>query len=131
MKVIHDDGGPVEMRDASVGAAPHRVQESVYQRAYAAVPIETRGIVVEHDAGTGDVPMWVATQAPHEHRAFCARLLDIPQHRVRVIARDSGGGFGQKIFVLREELAMVLAATKLAAPVKWIEERGENLQTAR
>src|SRR3546814_12890733 len=92
MKVIHDDGGPVEMRDASVGAAPHLVQESVYQQAYAAVPIETRGIVVEHDAGTGDVTMWVATQAPHEHRAFCARLLDIPEHRVRVIARDTGGG---------------------------------------
>src|SRR3546814_7861784 len=51
-------------------------------------------------------------------------------HRVRVIARDTGGGFGQKIFVLREEMAMMLAATKLAAPVKWIEDRRENLMTA-
>src|SRR3546814_1012471 len=66
--VIHDDGAPVEMLDDTFRAAPHLVQESVYQQAYAAVPIETRGIVVEHDAGTGDVTMWVATQAPPEHR---------------------------------------------------------------
>src|SRR3546814_17020425 len=78
------------MLDETFRAAPHLVQESVYQQAYAAVPIETRGIVVEHDAGTGDVTMWVATQAPHEHRAFCARLLAIPEHRGRVNARDTG-----------------------------------------
>ena len=74
--------------------------------------------------------MWVATQAPHEHRAFCARLLGIPEHRVRAIARDTGGGFGQKIFVQREEMAVMLAATKLPVAVKWIEDRQENLTAA-
>ena len=74
--------------------------------------------------------MWVATQAPHEHRAFCARLLGIPEHRVRAIARDTGGGFGQKIFVQRDEMCVMLAATKLPAPVKWIEDRRENLMAA-
>ena len=74
--------------------------------------------------------MWVATQAPHEHRAFCARLLGMPEHRVRAIARDTGGGFGQKIFVLREEMAVMLAATKVPAALKWIEDRRENLMAA-
>ena len=74
--------------------------------------------------------MWVATQAPHEHRAFCARLLGIPEHRVRAIARDTGGGFGQKILVQREEMCIMLAATKLPAAVKWIEDRRENLMAA-
>ena len=111
-------------------AAAHVVEESVYQQAYAAVPIETRGIVVEHEPGVGEITMWVATQAPHEHRAFCARLLGMPEHRVRAIARDTGGGFGQKIFVQREEMCVMLAATKLPAALKWIEDRRENLMAA-
>ena len=92
------------MLDAVFSAAAHVIEESVYQQAYAAVPIETRGIVVEYEPGVGEITMWVATQAPHEHRAFCARLLGIPEHRVRAIARDTGGGFGQKILVQREEM---------------------------
>ena len=120
----------VAMLDAVFSAAAHVVEESVHQQAYAAVPIETRGIVVEHEPGVGEITMWVATQAPHEHRAFCARLLGIPEHRVRAIARDTGGGFGQKIFVQREEMAVMLAATKLPVALKWIEDRRENLMAA-
>ncbi len=108
--VIHDDGGPAAMLEGVFEAAPNVVEVPVHQQAYAAVPIETRGIVVEHQRGTEEVTMWVATQAPHEHRAFCARLLGIPEHRVRAIAQDTGGGFGQKIFVQREEMCIMLAA---------------------
>jgi carbon-monoxide dehydrogenase large subunit len=128
--VIHDDGTPPSAMDAVFSAAAHVVEESVHQQAYAAVPLETRGIVVEHDASIGEITMWVATQAPHEHRAFCARLLGIPEHRVRAIARDTGGGFGQKILVQREEMCLMLAATKLPVAVKWIEDRRENLAAA-
>ncbi|GMU79110.1 MAG: xanthine dehydrogenase [Acidimicrobiia bacterium] len=128
--VIHDDGAPASTLDAVFTGAEHVIEETVHQQAYAAVPLETRGLVVEHDAGTGEVTMWVATQAPHEHRAFCARLLGIPEHRVRAIARDTGGGFGQKILVQREEMCCWLAATKLPAAVKWIEDRRENLMAA-
>ncbi len=128
--VIHDDGAPAAMLDPVFSAATHVVEQSVHQQAYAAVPMEARGIVVEHEPGLGEITMWVATQAPHEHRAFCARLLGIPEHRVRAIARDTGGGFGQKIFVQREEMAVMLAATKLPAALKWIEDRRENLMAA-
>ena len=128
--VIHDDGAPASTLDDVFAAAAHVVEETVYQQAYAAVPIETRGLVVEYDGSVGEITMWVATQAPHEHRAFCARLLGIPEHRVRAIARDTGGGFGQKILVQREEMCLWLAATKLPAAVKWIEDRRENLMAA-
>ena len=127
---IHDDGAPFERFEAAFADSTHVVEGAVHQQAYAAVPIETRGLVVEHDASIGEITMWVATQAPHEHRAFCARLLGIPEHRVRAIARDTGGGFGQKIFVQREEMCVMLAATKLPAAVKWIEDRRENLMAA-
>ena len=111
-------------------SAAHVIEESVHQQAYSAVPIETRGIVVERDPSVGEITMWVATQAPHEHRAFCARLLGVPEHKVRVIARDTGGGFGQKILVQREEMCVMLAATKMSVALKWIEDRRENLMSA-
>jgi aerobic carbon-monoxide dehydrogenase large subunit len=127
--VVHDDGTPASALGPVFSAATHLVEETVHQQAYAAVPIETRGIVVEQEAG-GDITIWVATQAPHEHRAFCGRLLGIPEHRIRAIARDTGGGFGQKIFVQREEMAVMLAATKVPVALKWIEDRRENLMAA-
>ena len=61
---------------------------------------------------------------------FSARLLGLPEHRVRVITRDVGGGFGQKVMPLREDMCVLLAARKLPAAVKWIEDRQENLLSA-
>lgn len=128
--VIHDDDVAPPALDEAFGSAARVVEASVHQQAYAAVPIETRGLVVEHDPGTGEITMWVASQAPHEHRAFCSRLLGIPEHRIRAIARDTGGGFGQKIFVQREDMAVMIAATQVPAALKWIEDRRENLMAA-
>jgi carbon-monoxide dehydrogenase large subunit len=129
--VICQGGGPSPPAlDEVFDAAAHVVEESVHQQAYVAVPMETRGLVVEHDAASGDITVWSATQSPHLFRDFYARLLGIPEHRVRVIARDTGGGFGQKIHVLREDMCIVLAATRVSAPVKWIEDRQENLTSA-
>jgi carbon-monoxide dehydrogenase large subunit len=61
---------------------------------------------------------------------FCARLLGIPEHRIRVIMRDTGGGFGQKVLVLREDMCVMLAGPKVGAPLKWTEDRRENLMAA-
>ncbi|HMF03983.1 MAG TPA: molybdopterin cofactor-binding domain-containing protein, partial [Acidimicrobiia bacterium] len=71
-----------------------------------------------------------ATQVPHEVRLFCARLLGIPEHRIRVVMRDTGGGFGQKVMVQRDEMCLMLAAPIVGAPVKWVEDRRENLLAA-
>jgi len=92
--------------------------------------MEGRGLVVDYSPSTGDLTIHSATQSPHEVRMFCARLLGIPEHRIRVVMRDTGGGFGQKILVQREEMCLMLAATKLPVAVKWIEDRRENLMAA-
>ncbi len=92
--------------------------------------METRGIVVDHNRGSGDVTIYAATQAPHEVRAYASRLLGIPEHHVRVIMRDTGGGFGQKVMVMREDMCLMLAALHVPAPVKWVEDRQENLVAA-
>ncbi len=123
-------GPPAPQLEEIFAAAAHVAEEVIVQRGAAACPMETRGIVVQYLAGPGEVTIWVSTQSPHEVRTFAARLLGLPESRVRVIAKDTGGGFGQKIFVQREEMVALLAAVKLKASVKWIEDRQENLMTA-
>ena len=87
-------------------------------------------MVVDWQAASGDLTIWASTQTPHELRAFAARLLGIPAQRVRVIMRDTGGGFGQKVVPMREDMCVLLAARRVSAPLKWIEDRRENLMTA-
>lgn len=106
------------------------VSENIYQQMYVPVPIETRGLVVEWEPTTGDLTLWASTQTPHELRAFTARLLGIPAQQVRVIMRDTGGGFGQKVVPMREDMAIMLAARKVPGALKWIEDRRENLMSA-
>ncbi|WP_395309862.1 xanthine dehydrogenase family protein molybdopterin-binding subunit [Mycobacterium sp. AMU20-3851] len=110
--------------------AAHVVKERIYQQMYVPVPMETRGIVVEWVASTSELTIWGSTQTPHELRAFAARLLGIPAQGVRVIVRDTGGGFGQKVVPMREDMCIMLAARKVSGPLKWIEDRRENLMSA-
>ena len=122
------DGLPAAAME-ELATAPHVVSETIRQQAYAPVPMETRGIVVDYSPA-GELTIYSSTQSPHEVRLFCARLLGIPEERVRVVARDTGGGFGQKIMVQRDEMCLMLAAPKVGAPLKWIEDRRENLLAA-
>ena len=99
-------------------SAAHDVRVSIFQQAYAPVPMETRGLVAEWSASAEDLTIWAATQSPHEVRAVASRILGLAEHRIRVIMRDTGGGFGQKVVPGREDLAIVLAARYLL-PVVW------------
>jgi carbon-monoxide dehydrogenase large subunit len=116
--------------EEAFAAAAYVADEQIYQQTHVPVPIETRGLVVEWVAATGELTLWASTQTPHELRAFAARLLGIPAHGVRVITRDTGGGFGQKVVPMREDMCIMLAARKVSAPLKWIEDRRENLMSA-
>ncbi len=122
-------GGAPPDEDVFASAA-HIVRERIYQQMYVPVPMETRGIVAEWSSPTAELTVWASTQTPHELRAFAARLLGIPAQGVRVIMRDTGGGFGQKVVPMREDMAILLAARKVPAPLKWIEDRRENLMSA-
>ncbi|WP_238395483.1 xanthine dehydrogenase family protein molybdopterin-binding subunit, partial [Mycolicibacterium sp. CBMA 295] len=121
------------------GSAAHVIKEHIYQQMHVPVPIECRGMVTEWTQSTGELTIWASTQTPHELRAFAARLLGIPAQHVRVIMRDTGGGFGQKVVPMREDMCIMLAARKVATAtsnarsgtaLKWIEDRRENLMSA-
>ncbi len=123
-------GGATDAVEAALADAPHVVEQTIFQQAYAAVPIETRGIVVEWVAASEELTVWTATQSPNEVRSVAARVLGVAEHRIRVVMRDTGGGFGQKVVPLREELCVLLAARRVPAPLKWIEDRRENLMSS-
>jgi carbon-monoxide dehydrogenase large subunit len=116
--------------DAAFATATHDIAVTIEQNRYLCVPMETRGIVASWAPGREELDLYCATQSVHETRNFFARYLRIPEGRIRVAARDVGDGFGQKMFVFREECAVVLASRLLGRPVKWIEDRNENLIAA-
>ena len=123
-------GMPAEMLAPAFDSAAHVTSATIHQQAYLPVPMETRGLVAEWEAAGGELTVWASTQSPHEVRMFGARLLGLPEHHVRVIARDTGGGFGQKVLPMREDMCVLLAARKVPGALKWIEDRRENLLTA-
>jgi aerobic carbon-monoxide dehydrogenase large subunit len=123
-------GLPAPALDDVFSSAAHIVEETISQQACVPAPMEPRGLIVDYVAAPGDVTIYAATQAPHEVRQFSARLLGLPEARVRVVMRDTGGGFGQKVMVQRDEMCIMLAARRVGSPVKWVEERRENLLSA-
>lgn len=90
-----------------------------------AVSIEARGVVATPDSDGIGVTLWVSTQSIHQVRASVAVCLDLPEHRVRVIAPDIGGAFGMKSCAYGEETLLAFLALRLQRPVRWIEGRRE------
>jgi carbon-monoxide dehydrogenase large subunit len=103
-------------------------QEMVYPRSHPA-PLETCGAVGDFDRVSGKLTLWCTTQAPHAHRTVYAQLTGIPEHQIRVISPDVGGGFGNKVPVYPGYICAAVASMMLGKPVKWMEDRSENLMS--
>ena len=88
--------------------------------------IEPRAAVAEHDAAKDEFTLWTTSQNPHLARLILSAFVQVaPEHKLRVISPDVGGGFGSKIFVYAEETAVTWAAKKVGLPVKWTADRSE------
>jgi aerobic carbon-monoxide dehydrogenase large subunit len=94
------------------------------------VPMEGRGCIASYDADLGVMTVYAATQSVHVTKIAVAMRLGMEQDKVRVLAGDIGGSFGLKIGASREELAVAAASRALGQPVKWVEDRSENLTTS-
>jgi aerobic carbon-monoxide dehydrogenase large subunit len=97
---------------------------------YVGMPIETRGVVAEYERGQERLTSWTNTQVPHFVQQHLASVLELPVHKVRVIAPDVGGGFGTKASGYPEDVLVPLAARELNRPVKWMEDRHEHFQAS-
>jgi carbon-monoxide dehydrogenase large subunit len=110
----------------ALASSAHVVSLRVVQQRLAGVAMEPRSVLADFDPSTEELTLWVSCQAPFRIRAEVARLLDLPESRVRVIAPDVGGGFGVKSGPYREEVLLAWLVRRLARPVKWIATRGED-----
>ncbi|KLO33218.1 aerobic carbon-monoxide dehydrogenase large subunit [Mycobacterium haemophilum] len=101
-------------------------QEIVYPRVHPA-PMETCGAVADLDPVTGKLTLWTTSQAPHAHRTVYALVAGLPEHKIRVISPDIGGGFGNKVPIYPGYVCAIVGSLVLGKPVKWMEDRSENL----
>ncbi|MEU8247722.1 aerobic carbon-monoxide dehydrogenase large subunit [Nonomuraea sp. NPDC048916] len=101
-------------------------QDLVYPRVHPA-PMETCGSVADYDRVEGKLTLWSTTQAPHAHRTLYALVAGLPEHKIRVISPDIGGGFGGKVPIYPGYVCSIVASIVTGKPVKWVEDRAENL----
>ena len=111
-------------------APPRRLRRRFVHHRYAAMPLECRGVVAEHDPRTDTLTVWSSTQVVHWVRREVAAALGMPEERVRCIAPDVGGGFGGKGHVYPEDVLIPCLARRLGRPVKWVEDRHEHMLNA-
>ncbi|MFM9884510.1 MAG: xanthine dehydrogenase family protein molybdopterin-binding subunit [Burkholderiales bacterium] len=104
-----------------------RIVRRFINHRFLAAPIECRGVVAEYDDSQDSMMIWSATQVVHWVRREVAKQLNLPEGRVRCIARDVGGGFGVKGHVYPEDVLIPWIARRLGRPVAWIEDRREHL----
>jgi aerobic carbon-monoxide dehydrogenase large subunit len=116
--------------DAAFAAADHVFTETIRSHRCTQVPMETRGIIASWNAAAEEMTIWHSGQSPHVARAYFSAALGVSENSVRVIQRDVGGAFGQKMFQGRDELCVAIVARRLGRSIKWIEDRQENLTAA-
>jgi carbon-monoxide dehydrogenase large subunit len=111
-------------RDAEVTVS----QDMIYPRVHPA-PLETCGIVADYNKVSGKLTVWATSQAPHAHRTLYAMVAGLPEHKIRVISPDIGGGFGNKVPIYPGYLCAIIGSMITGRPVKWMEDRSENLMS--
>jgi carbon-monoxide dehydrogenase large subunit len=103
-------------------------EDVLYPRVHPA-PLETCGAVADFDKVTGKLTIWCNTQAPHAHRTVYALVAGLPEHKIRVISPDIGGGFGNKVPIYPGYVCSIVGSIVTGKPVKWLEDRSENLMS--
>ena len=127
MRKYHDRQG--SGLDDAFAQADRVVRQQYTVQRIAPFPMETRGCVAHYLPEDGALTMWASTQGAHRVRELIAQHLMLPEDKVRVIAPDVGGGFGEKGGVFPEDLVVAYAAMQLGRPINWIAERQENMLT--
>jgi len=125
LRVAHEGGDLA----AAFAQAERVIQQRYHVQRLAPTPLETRGVAASYQPQEDFLTVWNSTQAPHRVRRYVAQLLDRPESRVRVIAVDVGGGFGEKGCMFPEDVAIPYLSLTLGRPVKWVADRHENMLT--
>ncbi len=116
-------GGDIEkaFREAEV-----TIEQRIVNQRLQPTAIETRGASAEYDSGSGQLTIWMTSQNPHVHRFLISAITGVPEHKLRIVATDVGGGFGSKLPCFGPEAVVGWLAMKLRTPMRWMEDRREN-----
>ena len=114
--------------DSAFSSAEVVVRDTIIQQRLIPNPMEPRSTVATWLSALGELTMWNTTQNPHIARFVTSLVTGVPEHKIRVIAPEVGGGFGSKIAVYPWEMITAFCAMQLGRPVKWTETRSENFQ---
>src|SRR5881409_4045233 len=112
---------------AALANAHTRVSERLAVQRHTGVPMETRGLTAQFDAGTGMLKLWGVAKVPHFNRRVLADLLDYPEHLIQFTELEVGGGFGVRGEFYPEDFVVPWTAMRLGRPVQWVEDRREHL----
>ena len=123
---VRHQGGDL---DAAFGQADRVIRQSYHIQRLAPAPMEARAVAADYRREEKLLTVWDSTQRPHWVRRFLAQILNLPENEIRVLAQDVGGGFGEKGCVFPEEIAIPYLSLTLGRPVKWVEDRQENMIT--
>ena len=116
--------------EAAFAKAAHVTKMDIVNNRLIPNAMEPRAAAAEYDKGTGNYTLWSTSQNPHVLRLILsAFVLGIPEHKLRVVAPDVGGGFGSKIFCYNEETMVCWASSRVGRPIKWTAERTESFMT--
>jgi len=116
--------------DAGIASAHHVTKLEIRNQRLVPNAIEPRSYIGDYDAARDFYTLYTSSQNPHVIRLLmCAFVLGLPEHKVRVVARDVGGGFGSKIYHYTEEALVIWASKKIGRPIKWTSERSEAFLT--
>ena len=122
--------GDAKATEAAFSSAKHVTKLDIINNRLVPNAMEPRAALAEYDAGTDGLTLWNTSQNPHVARLVIAAFVGMaPEHKLRVIAPDVGGGFGSKIFIYPEEVVCLWAARKVQRPVKWTADRSESFLT--
>jgi carbon-monoxide dehydrogenase large subunit len=127
-RIWHWEWGDRAATDRAFREAEVTVKEDIYLPRIHVASIETCGMVADHNPATGQLKVYMTSQAPHAHRTVFALVSGLPEQKIQIISPDIGGGFGGKVPVYPGYVCCVVASLVTGKPVKWIEDRSENLQ---
>jgi carbon-monoxide dehydrogenase large subunit len=116
--------------DAAFASAKHVTRLDIINNRLVPNAMEPRAALAEYDAGNDSLTLWNTSQNPHVARLVISAFIGMaPEHKLRVIAPDVGGGFGSKIFIYPEEVVALWASRRVGRPVKWVSDRSEAFLT--
>jgi carbon-monoxide dehydrogenase large subunit len=126
--VWHWEAGDKEATDKVFSEAAHVVEQYMHLPRIHVSSIETCGMVANYNKATEQMQIYMTSQAPHAHRTVFALVSGLPEQKIQIISPDIGGGFGGKVPVYPGYVCCAVASLVTGKPVKWIEDRSENLQ---